>query len=281
LLISSPATSIQAASLRIDGQRLHFALLLENGAPFHPSLEANNSQMNFFQMHEHLRQELLRRIQRGTLSVTLLTRQTGLAQSHLSNFLRKKSHLSVDAMDRILHAQHMAAADLLPAPRARGSGSFATGDERMSTVPIVSYASALSEPVIHPSAVLSMLPVSAGALQSMRTRAPSSRRAWERFVAIRIPPADALPMEPLILPEALAVIDRHYNSLMPYRPSRPTIYAVRVGARLSLRYLDFLANRLMLRPHNIAFPIYLLEIEPGGTPNELIAGRVALVVNQT
>lgn len=117
--------------------------------------------MNFYQMHEHLRQELLRRIQRGTLSISLLTRQTGLAQSHLSNFLRKKRNLSLDAMDRILHAQHMAAADLLPAPRARGSGSFATGDERMSAVPIVSYASALSEPVIHASAILSMLPVPA------------------------------------------------------------------------------------------------------------------------
>jgi hypothetical protein len=281
LLVSSPATSIHAASLRIDGQRLHFALLLENGDRFHPLLEENNSQMNFSQMHEHLRQELLRRIQRGTLSISLLTRQTGLAQSHLSNFLRRKRNLSIDAMDRILRGQHMAAADLLPSPRARGSGSFATGDEHMCAVPIVSYASALSEPVIHPSAILSMLPVPVGALQSMRTRAPSSRRAWERFVAVRIPPADARAMEPLILPQALAVIDRHYNSLMPYHLGRPTVYAVRVGPRLALRYLDFLADRLMLRPHNIAFPVYLLEIEPGGTPNELIAGRVALVLNQT
>jgi len=42
--------------------------------------------MNFTQMHERLRLELLRRIQRGTLSVSLLARQTGFGQAHLSNF---------------------------------------------------------------------------------------------------------------------------------------------------------------------------------------------------
>jgi hypothetical protein len=108
----------------------------------------------------------------------------------------------------------------------------------------------------------------------------NSHRAWQRFVAVRIPGADSLPMEPLVLPEAITLIDRHYNSLMPYRPNRPNLYAVRHGAHLMLRYVDFTANRLVLRPHNIAFPVDLLEVEPGESPSSLIAGRVALILNE-
>jgi hypothetical protein len=87
-------------------------------------------------------------------------------------------------------------------------------------------------------------------------------------------------MEPLVLPEALVLVDRHYNSLMPYRPSRPNLYAVRNGAHLTLRYVDFIANRLVLRPHNIAFPVDLIEVSPGESPADLIAGRIALIINE-
>ena len=99
-----------------------------------------------------------------------------------------------------------------------------------------------------------MLHLPAGLLQSIRARVSNPRRAWQRFVAVRIPAADALPMEPLVLPEAIALIDRHYNSLMPYRPNRPNLYAVRHGAHLTLRYVDFVASRLVLRPAQHRFP---------------------------
>jgi hypothetical protein len=97
---------------------------------------------------------------------------------------------------------------------------------------------------------------------------------------VRISGADALPMEPLVLPDAITLIDRHYNSLMPYRPNRPNLYAVRHGSHLTLRYVDFVANRLVLRPHNIAFPVDLIEVDQGEPLNELIAGRVALILNE-
>ena len=87
----------------------------ENGESSSPLLVADYPQMNFTQMHERLRLELLRRIQRGTVSVSLLARQTGFGQSHLSNFLHSRRQLSLEALDRILAAQHMGAVDLLPA----------------------------------------------------------------------------------------------------------------------------------------------------------------------
>jgi len=233
--------------------------------------------MNFTQMHERLRLELLRRIQRGTLSVSLLARQTGFGQAHLSNFLHSRRQLSLEAMDRILAAQHLAAADLLP---ATWQAADLPDGEQGSSVPIVTHAAALFEPYIRSSATQGRLQLPSGILGATRARVSNPRRSWERFVAIRISAADALPMEPLLLPNAIALIDRHYNSLMPYRTDRPNLYAVRHGAHLTLRYVDFLSSRLVLRPHCIAFPVELIEIDPGDSPSDLIAGRIALILNE-
>ena len=233
--------------------------------------------MNFSQMHERLRTELLRRIRRGTLSVSLLARQTGFGQAHLSNFLHNRRQLSLDAMDRILAAQHLAAGDLLPANHHSAEIHV---ESELSTVPVVAHSVALFEPNIRSAAIQSMLHLPSGALQAIRARASATRRTWQRFVAVHIPTADAMPMDPLVLPEAIAVIDRHYNSLVPYRPNRPNLYAVRSQARLALRYVDYLAERLILRPHNIAFPVDLLEIEADASPHELITGRVVLILNE-
>ena len=234
--------------------------------------------MNLTQMHERLRLELLRRIQRGTLSVSLLARQTGFGQPHLSNFLHNRRQLSLEAVDRVLAAQHMTAADLLPVLHQPG---FFPVDREESSVPLVSHHAALFEPYIRPSAAQSMLSLPAGVLQSLRTRVTSPRRAWQRFVAVRVSAADALPMEPLLLPDATALLDRHYISLMPYRPNRPNLYAIRHGSHLTLRYAEFVANRLVLRPQNIGFPVDLIEVDPDESPGDLIAGRVALIVNES
>jgi hypothetical protein len=128
--------------------------------------------------------------------------------------------------------------------------------------------------------VQAMLELPAGSLASLRTRVTNQRRAWQRFVAVRIGAEDASGMEPLILPEAIVLIDRHYISLMPYRPERPNVYAVRHGSKLALRYVDFVANRLVLRPHDLAHPVDLIEVEAGETPGMLLAGRVALILNR-
>ena len=233
--------------------------------------------MNFSQMHERLRLELLRRIQRGTLSVSLLARQTGFGQAHLSNFLHSRRQLSLEAMDRILAAQRLTVAALLP---ALPQNALWREDESAGEVPVVSHNTALFEPVIRPSAVQMMLHLPPGALQTVRARATNLRRAWQRFVAVRVAAADALPMEPLVLPEALVLLDRHYNSMLPYRPSRPNLYAIRHGAHLTVRYAEFQASRLILRPHNIAFPVELIALDPEESPGDWLAGRVALILNE-
>jgi hypothetical protein len=233
--------------------------------------------MNFTQMHERLRLELLRRIQRGTVSVSLLARQTGIGQSHLSNYLHSRRQFSLEALDRVLSAQHLTASDLLPVSDRAGDSLM---EKESSSVPMVSHSTALFEPCVRRTAVQSMLRLPAGVLQSLHTRVSGQRRAWQRFVAVRIPAPDALAMDPLVLPEAIVLIDRHYNSLAPYRPGRPNIYAVRRGTHLVLRYADFLLNRMVLRPHNSAFPVDLIELGPDESPGDVLVGRVALIVNE-
>jgi hypothetical protein len=233
--------------------------------------------MNFTQMHERLRLELLRRIKRGTLSVSLLARQTGFGQAHLSNFLHDRRRLSLEAMDRILAAQHMTAQDLLP---AASSTHHLSGAAERDSVPVVSHAVALFEPLVRASAVQGMMHLPAGALQSLRHRRANSRETWQRFVAVRIPSADAIAMDPMVFPDALVLLDRHYNSLLAYRPNRPNLYAVRCGAHLRLRFVDFQLNRLILRPLSISFQVDLTEVLPGETPADMIAGRVVFIQHE-
>ena len=174
-------------------------------------------------------------------------------------------------------AQHMDAEDLLPVIRV---GAETTSEPGGNRVPIVSQASTLFEPYIRRSGVHSLLQLPNGALRALHPHASRQRRAWQRFAAVRISSEDAEGMIPLVMPGAIALIDRHYNSLAPYRPDRPNIFALRNGSRLRFRHADFLANRLVLRPHNRAIPVELVELGPHESPGDLIAGRIALIVNE-
>lgn len=276
--VSTPA---HCCSFRIHAKSKHcfqIALLTEIADYFGPLLAVKFPQMNFSQMHERLRIELLRRIRRGTVSASLLARQTGFGQSHLSNFLHSRRQLSLEAMDRILAAQHLAAEDLMLTSQKFEKDPV---EEELGSIPLVPHNSALYERVIRPSAVLARLELPTKALRSGRVRAVNARRTWQRFVAVRVSAEDAIPMDPIVLPHALVVIDRHYTSLASYHPDRATLYAVRHGDGLSIRYVEFVESRLVLRPLNIDFPAQLIEVEPGGSPNDLLVGRVALILNET
>jgi len=232
--------------------------------------------MNFTQMQERLRVELLRRRQRGTFSVSLLARQTGLGRSHLSNFLLKKRQLSLEAMDRVLMAQQLTAADLLPVNSPRSV--LREWDEK-GAVPLVSHATALYEPWIRPSLVQRTVSVNPEILQDTRARPGGARQGWQRFVAVSIDGTQAAAMEPVVSPGAIVLLDRHYTRLAPYRSNRPNLYAVRNGDHIILRYLEFAATRLVLRPYQVDAPLHVLEIKPDATLADWIAGRIALVMN--
>jgi hypothetical protein len=228
--------------------------------------------MNFQQLHEQLRLELVRRISRGALSGSLLSRQTGLRTAHISNFLHSKRRLSLNALDSVLAAQSLTAEDLLSASREylRSKKDLS----QASRVPLVSDYVAMHEAQIREKSVSEMIPLPAEYLAHLQTRRTPGRRAWERFVAVRTDPTVTKSMMPAIRPHSILIIDRHYNSLTPYRPPAPNIYAVQHGAKLLFRYVAFQKNCLILRPHDIQYPVDLVELSAEESPGRFIVGRV-------
>jgi len=191
--------------------------------------------------------------------------------------LHGRRQLSPEALDRVLAAQFLTVGDLAPMI-ARAEATPAEGEGGL--FPLVSHSTAMFEPYIRTSAVQSMVRFPPSALEPYQPRALSSRRAWQRFVAVRISAADAAAMDPVVQPQATVLIDRHYNSLRPPGPERVNIYAVRLDSRLVLRYVDFQHSRLVLRPHSVAAPVVLLEIGLDEAPNDLVVGRVTLIQNE-
>jgi len=233
--------------------------------------------MNFSQLHERLRLELVRRIDRGVLTGSMLARQTGFGQAHISNFLRKKRILSLEGLDRVLAAQLLTVADLLP-DQFLPSHRAAREENAYDSVPLVSDSTVLRNQNIPRQYVLDVLRIPAGIPQQFRTRKADSRKDWLRFVAIRLNATEAMPMEPILQPSAIVVIDRHYTSLVRYQPNQATLYAVRNVNALLVRYLDFESNRLVLRPHNPAFSIAVLEMGMAESPSDYIIGRACFLL---
>jgi hypothetical protein len=234
--------------------------------------------MTFTQLQERLRLELLRRIDRGSVNGALLARQTGFQPSHISNFLRRRRTLSLGALDRLLAAQMLSVRDLLaledtsPTPREAASSITHTA------VPVLAPSAAIHDAVPPSSATLDLVQLPLGILEQMRSRRATSRRGWSRFVSVRVTRQQAAGMQPVLPPDTIAVIDRHYNSPVPYHPPRPSVFAVRVGNALQLRLAEFENNRLILRPIELDHPVQLLALGPHEMPSDLIVGRVCLAV---
>ena len=84
----------------------------------------------------------------------------------------------------------------------------------------------------------------------------------------------------MIPADSIVVLDRHYNSLAPYRTQQRTLYAVRSGTRLMLRFVEFEDRRLVLRPLSLGFPVQLIAVGPEESPSDYIVGRVVLVFSE-
>jgi hypothetical protein len=117
-----------------------------------------------------------------------------------------------------------------------------------------------------------------GILEQMRSRRATSRRGWSRFVSVRLTRQQAAGMQPVLPPDTIAVIDRHYNSPVAYQPPQPSIFAVRFGNSLQFRLAEFENNRLILRPIELNYPVQLLALGPHEMPSDLIVGRVCLIL---
>lgn len=237
--------------------------------------------MKFKALQDNLRRELLERIGAGELTGLKVADQIDVRQAHISNFLNKKRGLSLEAMDRVLGAQRLSVLDLLdPAKVNKRASIVAPSEGGFENVLLVESAIAASEPRIQKQHVKDILKFKKGFLKRLRSDA-RGRSDWTRFVLIKIEPREGMSMYPRLLPGASVLIDRHYNGLTPYRRSEANMYAVRKGGRCTVKYVERIGHNLVLRPHNQAYPIEVVPIEPETHAEDYIVGRICYVGIET
>lgn len=227
--------------------------------------------MTFAQLHERVRVEVLRRIKREVLTASLLARKSGLRQPHISNFLCNKRRLSLPALDRVLTAIGLSAADLVGVP-GRRPRPLAEG------VPLVAHETAMSQDYIASGAVLEYCFLPLAAVEKLRPGPARRGIPRDRFVAIEISEQQAAGMRPLLHAGSLAVIDRHAVQPGPMAAGERHIYAVRHHQALHLCYVSTERNFLVLRSHAAELPLQFIRIAVDASAPEHIVGRVCAVL---
>ena len=211
-----------------------------------------------------------------------LAEQTGFKQAHISNFLNRKRGLSMEGMDRVLENQQMSILDLVDRDEINKRASIAPPAESgFKNVFVVDFEVAASKPAIMAMDVKDTLKFKSAFLRRLRPDCERSRETWERFVVIRAGARDGMSMYPRFLPGATLLLDRHYDSLKPYRRNEPNMYAVRGKAEPIVRYVEAEDHNLILRPHNRAYPVEIMLLEEGTGPADYIVGRVCYVGVET
>ena len=238
--------------------------------------------MKFKALQENLRKVMWERIEAGKLTGVKLAQQTGFEQAHISNFLNRKRSLSQEGLDKVLAAQHLSVLDLLdPAEINRRASILPPAEDEFENVLLVEGAVAAGEPLITSENVLDILKFKKTFLRRLRPDLASPREDWRRFVLVKVDARDGMSMYPRLLPGATVLVDRHYNSLKPYRKGEQNMYAVRKDDGCTVKYLELAGDNLVLRPHNQAYPVDVLEIEEDKSFADSIVGRVCHVAIET
>lgn len=233
--------------------------------------------MRFRNLQDNLRKTLLERIEEGELTGLHLAEQTGFQQAHISNFLNRKRSLSLQGMDRVLSVQHLSVLDLIDPTEVNKRASIAPpSEDEFDNIFVVDGRVAASRPLIMSMNVREIQKFKRSFLRKLRAEMAENRREWERFVAMKVD-GDSLAMYPRMLPGATVLIDRHYNSLQPYRKGELNMYAVQVKGQCKIRYVELAGSNLVLRPHNQSYPVEVFSLDPGESIATYIVGRICHV----
>jgi SOS-response transcriptional repressor LexA len=238
--------------------------------------------MKFKVLQENLRKTLWHRIEEEGLTGLRLAEQTGFKQAHISNFLNRKRGLSLEGMDKVLRVQHLSVLDLLdPNEVNKRASILPPSEDEFQNVLQVDGAIAAGEPLVMSMNVKEILKFKKNFLHSLRPEMEGHRDDWERFVVIQVDGRDGMSMYPRLLPGATVLIDRHYNSLKPYRKGESNMYAVNKDGTSTVKYVELAGNNLVLRPHNQAYPIEIMPIEADKNASSYLVGRVCYVGIET
>ncbi len=238
--------------------------------------------MKFKTLQENLRKTLWERIDGGELTGLGLAEQTGFKQAHISNFLNRKRGLSLDGMDKVLRVQRLSVLDLLDPDEVNKRASILPPpSDEFQNVLLVDAAVVANEPIVMSMNVKDILKFKRSFLKNLRASVVGDREDWERFVLMKVNGREGMSMYPRLLPGATVLIDRHYNSLTPYRKGESNMYAVRKDETCVVTYVEVSGKQLILRPQNQAYPIEILSIENDKHTEDYIIGRVCYVGIET
>jgi hypothetical protein len=238
--------------------------------------------MKFRALQENLRRTLLQRIDAGELTGLRLAGQTGFKQAHISNFLNRKRGLSLEGMDKVLAVQHLSVLDLLdPQEINKRASIMPPSEDEFENVVLVEGSVAATQPLLIQDNVREIHKFKKDFLRQLRTAIEGNRQDWQRFVLIRADARTGMGMYPRLLPGAILLIDRHYNSLKPYHRDERTIYAVLKDDTCAVKYIEQVGDQLVLRPENPVYPVELVAIEPEKSASDYIVGRVCLISSET
>jgi hypothetical protein len=239
--------------------------------------------MRFRTLQENLRKTLWERIDEGDLTGLRLAEQTGFKQAHISNFLNRKRGLSLEGMDKVLNVQHLSVLDLLdPAEVNKRASILQPSEDEFESVIVAEPDIIASNPLIMSMHVKDILKFKKTSLKRLKESVEGDRDGWERFVAIKVDAREGMSMYPRMLPGATLLIDRHYNSLTPYRKGETNMYAVRKeDGSCTIKYVEMANDYLILRPQNQAYPVEVLPMEGGKKPGDYIVGRICYVGMET
>jgi transcriptional regulator with XRE-family HTH domain len=238
--------------------------------------------MKFKVLQENLRKTLWHRIEEEGLTGLRLAEQTGFKQAHISNFLNRKRGLSLEGMDKVLRVQHLSVLDLLdPNEVNKRASILPPSEDEFENVLRVEGAIAANEPLVMSMNVKEILKFKKSFLAGLRAETEGRRDDWERFVVLQVDGRDGMSMYPRLLPGATVLIDRHYNSLKPYRKGESNMYAINKDGTCTVKYVEVAGDNLVLRPHNQAYPVEIMPIEADKNASSYLVGRVCYVGIET
>ena len=231
--------------------------------------------MKLQDLQDQLRTHIRARIRRGELTGTSLAGAADFPQGHLSNFLNARRGLSLESMDRLLDTLDIGVLDLVDAKDIQKRAALPEAAEGVERIAMVSAENAALARFA-PNQILGTRSFNRSFLRRLKPRDADDRRDWLRFVLIKLDGKSIRPF-PLGPSTATLLIDRHYNSLQPYRRLRPNVYAVTFGGRCVMGQVSVLNEYLVLQPRDSQQKVEMLRIERGKSYSEYIVGRVCHV----
>ncbi len=233
--------------------------------------------MRLLDLQDRLRAHIRARVDRRELTGVSLSRQAGLQQGHLSNFLNGRRGLSLESMDRLLDALQIGVLDLVDAAEIERRTLRPPEGAGLESVAIVSVEHAARLPRFKPDQVGGTVSFRKAFLQKLRPNDICNRGDWLRFVSLRLDAGTVRAMFPRSATGATLLVDRHYTALDPYRRRQPNLYVVRLPAGCGVGYVSLAGDHLVLRPRNPELTVELAQINRTRSYSDYIVGRVCHV----